>query len=75
MALRFDYILILQNVEILDISCNQLKDFNGFQFCKLNKLKILKVDHNEITKIDNIDNFVQLRELDVNSNKIKQFEP
>lgn len=35
-----------QNLEILDLSSNLLKDFNGLQFCKLGELKILKASKN-----------------------------
>lgn len=63
-----------QNLDILDLSKNCLKDFNGLQFCKLGELKILKASQNELSKIDNLDNLKQLKELDVNHNKIKQFD-
>lgn len=63
-----------QNLDIIDLSKNCLKDFNGLQFCKLGELKILKACENELTKIDNLDNLKQLKELDVKHNKIKQFD-
>jgi len=58
----------------LDISNNNLKDFNGLQYTILKQLKILKADHNEISKLDCLDTLEQLKELDVNNNKIRQFE-
>eukprot|EP00828_Plagiopyla_frontata_P048425 TRINITY_DN9277_c0_g1_i1.p1 TRINITY_DN9277_c0_g1~~TRINITY_DN9277_c0_g1_i1.p1 ORF type:complete len:476 (+),score=76.82 TRINITY_DN9277_c0_g1_i1:2-1429(+) len=64
----------VQNLEILDISYNQLKDFYGLQFCLLKQLKILKADHNEINRIDNLENLLSLKELDVNQNKMRFFD-
>jgi len=64
----------LQNLEALDLSYNQLRDFNGLQFCQLKELRILKANNNEITKIEYLDNLLQLKELNVNHNKIRQFE-
>jgi Leucine-rich repeat (LRR) protein len=60
-----------QNLEILDVSNNNLKDFNGLQFCLLRDLKILKAYRNEICRIDCLEHLKQLKELDVNHNKIR----
>lgn len=57
------------------MSFNQLRDFNGLQFSQLKELRILKANNNEITKIEYLDNLLQLKELNVNNNKIRQFEP
>lgn len=64
-----------QNLEILDLSNNILKDFYGLNFCRLGELKILKASRNEIIKIDCLENLKQLKELDVNHNKVRQFDP
>jgi len=56
------------------LSFNQLRDFNGLQFSQLKELRILKANNNEITKIEYLDNLLQLKELNVNNNKIRQFE-
>lgn len=64
-----------QNLEILDLSSNVLKDFYGLHLCRLTELKILKASKNEIMKIDCLDNLRQLKELDVNHNKVRQFDP
>ena len=45
------------------------------QFCQLKEMRILKANNNEITKIEYLDNLLQLKELNVNHNKIRQFEP
>ena len=50
-----------QNLEILDLSINLLKDFYGLHLCKLGELKILKASKNEIIKIDCLENLKQLK--------------
>ena len=74
--MKFKYIIyqLFKGIEILDISNNSLKDLNGLQYAGLNQLKILKADHNEISKLDSMDGLEQLKELDLNNNKIRQFE-
>lgn len=57
------------------MSNNLLKDFYGLHTCRLAKMKILKASKNEITKIDCLENLKQLKELNVNYNKIRQFDP
>lgn len=52
---------IIQNLEILDLSNNLLKDFYGLNFCRLSELKILKASRNEIIKIDCLENLKQLK--------------
>lgn len=64
-----------QSLEILDLSINLLKDFYGLHLSKLGELKILKASKNEIIKIDCLQNLKQLKELDVNHNKIRQIDP
>mmetsp|Transcript_23574 Transcript_23574/g.20475 ORF Transcript_23574/g.20475 Transcript_23574/m.20475 type:complete len:386 (-) Transcript_23574:132-1289(-) len=64
----------LHNLEALDISYNQLKDFGGLQFSQLKELRLLRANNNEITKIEYLDNLIQLKELNVNHNKIRQFD-
>ena len=59
----------------MDVSNNNLKDLNGVQYANLKQLKILKADQNEISKLDCLDTLEQLKELDLNGNKIRQFEP
>jgi len=61
-------------LEALDISYNQLRDFNGLQFSQLKELRLLRANNNEITKIEHLDNLIQLKELNVNHNKIRQFD-
>lgn len=63
-----------QGLEILDLSNNILKELNGLQFCVLKEVKILKLYNNELTKIEFLENFKQIKELDLNHNRIRQFE-
>jgi Leucine-rich repeat (LRR) protein len=63
-----------QSLEILDLSNNSIKELTGLQFCVLKELKILKLSHNEITKVEHLDNLKQIKELDLNHNRIRQFE-
>ncbi|CAD8156657.1 unnamed protein product [Paramecium octaurelia] len=64
-----------QQLQILDISQNSLKEFNGLQYCQLKELKIIKCEKNEITRVDQLENLKQLKELDLNYNKVRQFDP
>jgi Leucine-rich repeat (LRR) protein len=57
------------------LSNNLLKDFYGLNFCKMAELKILKASRNEIIKVDCLENLKQLKELDINHNKVRQFDP
>jgi Leucine-rich repeat (LRR) protein len=42
------------NLEVLDLSTNLLRDFNGLQYCMLKELKKLYAENNEIARIDNL---------------------
>ncbi|CAK56731.1 unnamed protein product (macronuclear) [Paramecium tetraurelia] len=64
-----------QQLQILDISQNCLKEFNGLQYCLLKELKIMKCEKNEIVRVDYLENLKQLKELDLNQNKVRQFDP
>jgi Leucine-rich repeat (LRR) protein len=66
--------LHIKGIEILDVSNNSLKELNGLQYASLKQLKILKADHNEISKLDSLEGLEQLKEIDLNNNKIRQFE-
>ena len=72
MAVQY-FFFLLKNLEIIDLSNNLLKDFYGLHLCKLGELKILKASKNEINKVDCLENMKQLKELDVNHNKVRQF--
>ncbi len=58
----------------MDLSYNLLKDLNGLQNAPLKFLKILKLDHNELTKVDSLENLEQIKEIDLNNNRIRQFD-
>lgn len=60
-----------QSLEILDLSNNILKELNGLQFCMLKEVKILKLYNNELTKIEFLENLKQIKELDLNHNRIR----
>ncbi|CAD8078760.1 unnamed protein product [Paramecium sonneborni] len=64
-----------QQLQILDVSQNCLKEFNGLQYCLLKDLKIMKCEKNEIIRVDFLENLKQLKELDLNQNKVRQFDP
>ena len=59
---------------MLDVSFNFLKDLNGIQYSNLKNLKILKADHNDISKIELNDSLISLKEIDLNHNRIRQFD-
>ena len=65
----------LKNLETLDLSNNKLKDLSGLQFCVMPTLKILKLENNMLSKIENIKHLVNLKELDVSRNKIRALNP
>ena len=74
LILTYFFSSFLKDLEIVDLSYNQLKDLNGLQYAPLKCLKILKLDHNEINKVDCLDNLDQIKEIDLNNNRIRQFD-
>ena len=64
----------LPSLETLDLSFNNIQNMIGLQTCALPSLKILILAHNQIYKIEGLDNFTGLRELDLSSNIIKQID-
>jgi Leucine-rich repeat (LRR) protein len=47
---------------------------HGLEYANLKKLKTFNLSHNEIVKIEHLDNLKSLRDLDLSSNRIKQFD-
>jgi len=64
----------MQNLEELDLGHNCLKDLFGLQFCKLSMLQKLKLNNNELSKLENLQSLVVISELDVSFNKIRVLE-
>jgi Leucine-rich repeat (LRR) protein len=64
----------LPNLETLDLSFNNIQTISGLQTISLQCLKILVLAHNQIYKIEGLDNFIGLRELDISANSIKQID-
>ena len=60
---------------MLDVSYNNLHDLYGLQLAPMKDLKILHASNNEITKIDYLEKYKQLRELDLSKNRIRQIDP
>ena len=64
----------LPSLETLDLSFNNIQSMIGFSACILASLKTLILAHNQIYKIEGLDNFTGLRELELSSNAIKQID-
>ena len=65
--------VIFTNVETLDFGWNSIKFISDTYFCQTPKLKILKLNHNDLTTVDISTNLNQLTELQLQVNKIAQF--
>jgi len=66
----------LENLEILDLSHNKIKQFDSPIFANLKKLKELRINSNQIEKIDSnlFQNLENLEILDLSDNKIIQLD-
>jgi len=67
-------LLGLTGLEVLDISFNNIEDLYGLNFASMKDLKILNASNNSITKLEHIDHLLDLREVDLSSNRIRQFD-
>lgn len=67
-------LVALPNLEALDVSYNLLQNLSGLQSAKLTNLRVLIVAHNNLETIDYIENQLNLRELDLSTNNIKQID-
>ncbi len=56
------------------MSFNCLKDLNGIQYANLSRLTMLKLNNNELSKIEFLDNLKNLKDLDLSCNKIRQID-
>lgn len=61
----------LKNLKNLNLSQNQISIIDG-NFSNCSSLEILRLDDNEIQSIDILKDFINLIELDVSNNKIKE---
>jgi Leucine-rich repeat (LRR) protein len=62
-------------LEILDLSYNAISYLPALHLHRLTKLRSLLLAGNEIVKVEGLDNLVQLRELILDKNKIRQIDP
>ncbi len=61
---------IFKKLLVFDVSFNEITSLNGL--CKVsNTLKELYVSKNEVTKIEEIDHFYDLRMLELGSNRLR----
>jgi Leucine-rich repeat (LRR) protein len=67
-------LLGLTGLEVLDISFNSITDLYGLNFAPLKELKILNASNNNIIKLEHIDHLLDLREIDLSNNRIRQFD-
>ncbi|XP_064621486.1 leucine-rich repeat-containing protein 9-like isoform X3 [Lineus longissimus] len=65
------YTPVLENLEVLHLGYNGIKDMSLLQLNRLTALKALFLQGNEITKIEGLDSLQDLRELVLDRNKIK----
>ncbi|ESO85654.1 hypothetical protein LOTGIDRAFT_155146 [Lottia gigantea] len=65
------YSPILENLEVLHLGYNNIKEMSTLQLNRLPSLKALFLQGNEICKIDGMDGLHELRELVLDRNKIK----
>ncbi|CAL1540956.1 unnamed protein product [Lymnaea stagnalis] len=63
---------VLENLEVLHLGYNGIKDITSLQLNRLPSLKALFLQGNEITKIEGLEGLHDLRELVLDKNKIKQ---
>jgi Leucine-rich repeat (LRR) protein len=63
--------VLLPNLEVLHLGFNGISDLVNLQIGRLKSLKALFLQGNEITKIDGLENLIELRELVLDKNKIK----
>ncbi|RUS71694.1 hypothetical protein EGW08_020538 [Elysia chlorotica] len=62
---------VLENLEVLHLGYNGIKDLASLQLGRLPSLKALFLQGNEITKVEGLDGLHDLRELVLDRNKIK----
>ncbi|KAH9489094.1 Leucine-rich repeat-containing protein 9 [Bulinus truncatus] len=63
---------VLENLEVLHLGYNGIKDLTALQLNRLPSLKALFLQGNEIIKIEGLEGLHDLRELVLDKNKIKQ---
>uniref|UniRef100_A0A2C9KQC8 Uncharacterized protein n=1 Tax=Biomphalaria glabrata TaxID=6526 RepID=A0A2C9KQC8_BIOGL len=63
---------VLENLEVLHLGYNNIKDLASLQLHLLPSLKALFLQGNEIVKVEGLDGLHDLRELVLDKNKIKQ---
>ncbi|XP_005098353.1 leucine-rich repeat-containing protein 9 [Aplysia californica] len=63
---------VLENLEVLHLGYNGIKDMAALQLSRLPSLKALFLQGNEIVKVEGLDGLHDLRELVLDRNKIKQ---
>ncbi|KAK0052192.1 leucine-rich repeat-containing protein 9 [Biomphalaria pfeifferi] len=63
---------VLENLEVLHLGYNNIKDLVSLQLHLLPSLKALFLQGNEIVKVEGLDGLHDLRELVLDKNKIKQ---
>eukprot|EP00762_Andalucia_godoyi_P006959 ANDGO_08261.mRNA.1 Internalin-I len=68
------YLEQLSALEVLDLSYNAISFIPGLHLHRLSRLKSLILSGNEIVKIEGLENLVQLRELYLDKNKIRQVD-
>ena len=68
---------VKSSIEVIDLSSNQIIQFDGKTFKNLLKLKILKLDRNRIEKLNSnlLVDQINLEEFYVNGNKLKSIGP
>ncbi|KAL3874482.1 hypothetical protein ACJMK2_037491, partial [Sinanodonta woodiana] len=62
---------VLENLEVLHLGYNNIKDMAALQLSRLTSLKALFLQGNEITKVEGLEGLHDLRELVLDRNKIK----
>lgn len=70
----FRYPLVIQNLEVLNISKNKFVTLDSFKFFTFAKLMFLKANNNMIRKVSSICHLLNLRDLDLSSNRIKTID-
>ena len=62
------------SLEMLDVSFNNIREFKELQVNHFTRLSTLVVSHNKLTKVEHLDQFGGLREVDLSYNKLLKFE-
>lgn len=61
----------LDNLEVLHLACNGIKELTSLQLHRLPSLRALFLQGNDLTAVEGLDGLLQLRELVLDRNKIK----